>query len=209
MRLVTVARKPGTESSTTANVARHGCGALHVDACRVGSTGGTTRSHQAEYPLNEDGTEDRSAHWARTGHGVTEIPAGRWPPNVILCHRGGCRHAGHATVNSAGHYPAARPAGGQVSGAAGHKGQTDLVERHTRGELVDVWDCEPGCPVAAMDGQSGVLTSGTGAVKRASSRDAHGNRGAAYGAESRPAGQAMISYGDSGGASRFFRQVKS
>lgn len=208
MRIVTVARKPCVESSTTANVLVHACGALHVDACRVGSSGGTTRSHQAAYPLKEDGTEDRSAHWACTGHAVAEIPAGRWPPNVVLTHFAGCRHAGHATVNSAGHYPSARPSGSQTSGPAGHKGQTDLVERHTKGEVVDVWDCEPGCPVAVMDAQSGVLTSGTGAVKRASSRDGAGNRGAAYGAESRPAGEIMISYGDSGGASRFFRQVR-
>jgi len=209
VRIVTVARKPCIESSTTANVVLHECGALHVDACRVGSTGGTTRSHQAEYPLKDDGTEDRSGHWARTGHAVAEILAGRWPPNVILTHRPGCMHAGHRTVNSGGHYPAARPSGSKVSGPAGHKGQVELVERHTRGERVEVWDCESGCPVAAMDGQSGVLTSGTGAVKRASSRDAAGNRGAAYGAESRRVGEPMISYGDSGGASRFFRQVVS
>lgn len=57
---------------------------------------------------------------------------------------------------------------------------------------------------AVLDRQSGVLTSGTGAVKRASSADRDGNRGAALGKESRPEGTEMISYGDSGGASRYF-----
>lgn len=57
---------------------------------------------------------------------------------------------------------------------------------------------------AALDEQSGVLTSGTGAVKRASSASRDGNRGAALGKESRPEGTEMVSYGDSGGASRFF-----
>jgi site-specific DNA-methyltransferase (adenine-specific) len=56
----------------------------------------------------------------------------------------------------------------------------------------------------ALDAQTGVLKSGTGAVKRASSADRDGNRGAALGAESRPEGTPMLSYGDSGGASRFF-----
>jgi hypothetical protein len=207
VRIVTVARKPCVESSTTANVLVHSCGALHIDVCRVGSSGGTTRSHQAEYPLHDDGTEDRSQHWARTGHAVAEIPAGRWPPNVILSHRPGCRRGGTKSVKSGGHYPAARPSGSQVSGPAGHKGQTELVERHTTGEIVDVWDCERGCPVASMDGQTGVLTSGSGTVKRSSGTDRRGNKGAAYGAESRPDGTPMIFYGDSGGASRFFRQV--
>lgn len=51
--------------------------------------------------------------------------------------------------------------------------------------------------------------SGTGAVKRASGSDGHGNRGPAYGSESRPAGLPMIEYGDKGSASRFFYCAKA
>lgn len=54
-----------------------------------------------------------------------------------------------------------------------------------------------------------VTTSGTGAVKRDSASDASGNRGAAYGAESRPAGTVMICHGDSGSAARFFYCAKA
>ena len=64
--------------------------------------------------------------------------------------------------------------------------------------------CAPGCPVAARDAQSGTLTSGTGAVKRITATDREGQTGAAYGAESRTEGTPMVSYGDTGGASRFF-----
>ncbi|MEO0385061.1 MAG: DNA methyltransferase [Pseudomonadota bacterium] len=53
------------------------------------------------------------------------------------------------------------------------------------------------------------LKSGTGAVKRASSAQANGNAGAAYGAESREAGTPMISHGDSGSAARFFYSAKA
>ncbi|MDY0984622.1 DNA methyltransferase [Microbacterium sp. CFBP9023] len=56
----------------------------------------------------------------------------------------------------------------------------------------------------ALDAQTGTLTSGTGAVKRASSAARDGNRGAALGKESRAEGTEMVSYGDSGGASRYF-----
>lgn len=65
------------------------------------------------------------------------------------------------------------------------------------------------------DGSDGVIaefpmtTSGTGAVQRSSSSDADGNRGAAYGAESRPAGTAMITHGDSGSAARFYYCAKA
>lgn len=53
------------------------------------------------------------------------------------------------------------------------------------------------------------LKSGTGAVKKSSSSDGHGNRGSAYGNESRPAGTPMISHGDSGSAARFFYSAKA
>jgi len=62
---------------------------------------------------------------------------------------------------------------------------------------------------AALDGQSGTRVSGSGAVKRQTAANRSGNGGAAFGAESRPEGTPMISYGDSGGASRFFYCAKS
>jgi site-specific DNA-methyltransferase (adenine-specific) len=57
-----------------------------------------------------------------------------------------------------------------------------------------------------LDEQSGTLRSGDGTFKRNS---AMGFKGNAYGAESRPADQEQISYGDSGGASRFFYVAKA
>ncbi len=50
------------------------------------------------------------------------------------------------------------------------------------------------------------LTSGTGAVKR---ETAEGHQANAYGKESRAAGTAMISHGDSGSAARFFYTAKA
>jgi hypothetical protein len=70
-------------------------------------------------------------------------------------------------------------------------------------ETIPAWQCSIECCVLAMDRQSGVLTSGTGAVKRKSSK---GHQTPSIGTESRPEGTLMLSYGDSGGASRFFPQ---
>ena len=63
------------------------------------------------------------------------------------------------------------------------------------------------CPVVEMDRQSGKLTSGSNNRKGASGADRDGNRGAAYGKESRPAGTEIPAYGDTGGASRFFKTL--
>lgn len=80
-------------------------------------------------------------------------------------------------------------------------------------ETVTVWECVQGCPIAELDEQSGESKSsgfgGRTIVKRATSAERDGNRGPAYGAESRPEGAVMTSYDDVGGASRFFKQVQS
>jgi DNA modification methylase len=73
---ICVARKPH-KGSIAKNMLEHGVGALNIDACRVGTDGGTTRSHQADY-----GNEDRDGKW-RSGHDKVELNSGRWPANVI------------------------------------------------------------------------------------------------------------------------------
>jgi len=76
------AMKP-IEGSFAKNVQHYGCGGLNINGSRIGDTGGTKRSHQALYPRNPDGSEDRSNPW-RTGHSVEKLDQGRWPTNVIL-----------------------------------------------------------------------------------------------------------------------------
>jgi hypothetical protein len=85
--LVFLFRKPLSEPTVAAQTLKTGTGGLDIGACRVGSSGGTRRSGQALHPLKDDGTEDRSHHWARVGHTVVGLEAtGRWAPNVLLVH---------------------------------------------------------------------------------------------------------------------------
>lgn len=79
---IIVAVKP-RQGSFASNAIEWGCGGLNIDACRIGTTGGTKRSHQAPYPKTADGKEDRT-QWARSGHVSISISEGRWPANVIL-----------------------------------------------------------------------------------------------------------------------------
>ena len=80
---IIVARKP-FKGSLVDNVIQYGVGGINIDECRVGTIGATKRSCQVEYPKKENGTEDRNEHWARTGHKVLEVDAGRFPANTIL-----------------------------------------------------------------------------------------------------------------------------
>jgi len=91
-------------------------------------------------------------------------------------------------------------------------GEYGPQETHqTKGQALGRWPANvilsAGAAVVDLDEQSGVHQNGSGTVKRKSSKNLEGNSGTAYGAESRPEGSEMISYGDTGGASRYFKLV--
>lgn len=79
---IVLAQKP-RRGTFAKNVLEYGCGGLNIGGCRIGSTDGTKRSHQAPYPRLGNDREDRQ-HWARTGHVSDAIDAGRWPANLLL-----------------------------------------------------------------------------------------------------------------------------
>jgi hypothetical protein len=189
-----------SEGTVAANTLRHGVGGLNIDACRTktkprstGHTGGQADSgahgrygkhvrpnQQRDYDLNK--------------------PSGRWPANLILQHLDGCRHEGVKRV-SAGHWGkptrGATPKGERVSFSDGldeHKQQVGYADKDGN-ETVTNWICEPGCPVARLDRQSGVLTSHGGGT----------SKGLGYGSTAK-AVRVQVQ-GDKGGASCFFKQV--
>lgn len=213
-----MARKPCAASSTTANVVEHQVGALNIDGTRIQTDddlNGGAYPEGGRKGLPGDERDGAAAGMFVEGGGRLpgqyEQPSGRWPANVLLVHRPGCKIVGTRKVSTgvAVRRNVGHSTKGLISYARGTKDaemKDDVTYADADGkETVPDWSCEPGCPVAELDRQSGTLTSGTGAVKRASSADGHGNRGAAYGAESRAEGTPMVCYGDTGGASRFFK----
>jgi len=186
-------------------------GALAVDRCRVGSDGGGTHCTRR----GPDGrclghkNEGRSTS-GETFHGP-ETTGGRWPANVVLRHMPGCRTEGTRKVRTG---VAVKRHGVSSEGVTGWgkalPGTPDHGYAEEDGlETMAAWVCEEGCPVDDLDEQSGMLASGSGTVKRRSGREHDGNRSPAYGAESREADTPQIWYGDRGGASRFFKQVRT
>lgn len=201
--IVFLFRKPFSEPTVAAQVLATGTGGLNIDACRVGLSGGTKRSGQAQHLLNDDGTEDRSHHWARTGHTVVEIAEGRWPPNVLFVHAPGCRRTGERHVQGNGHWPSARGAGGLST--TGHGGQDGLDERDAH-ETVAEWECGPGCPVPALDNLSGLRPSTL--AGRADPSACFENPGDNHGTSLFGGGNSRV-YADDGGASRFYPQFEN
>lgn len=159
---VCVARKP-LEGTVAENMARHGVGALNVEACRVAGNDNPSQQRRAGAAAMAGGIwPDRrsAATYAKERHGEA---VGRWPPDTILTHAAACRWLGTKVVHGNGHTPAQRgqsPLFGPSSGGGGLGGQAGLEERDFVDEVVADYDCAQDCPVRLLDEQSGLLKSG-------------------------------------------------
>lgn len=206
MIVVTVARKPLSAGSVAANVLAHGVGALNIDATRIATAddlnGGAYSAGASE---RHDGAENwRYKRGEQGGLAGVEFqqPPGRWPANLLLGHMAECRPVGTRNVKVVG-ATAHRSGHGQggVATSFGEGGEHAGFRNADGTETVEAWECVLGCPVATLDEQTGVL-SRQGSQKRRDTGDKSflgtGHGGAAD----------STFYGDEGGPSRFFKQVK-
>jgi len=185
---IVVARKPLT-TSVARNVLAHGTGALNIDGCRITATDSQLAEKYASVANAErrrNAVFGADCRERSEGH-TTPHPAGRWPANLVLTHSPGCRQVGW---QFAGGYVLNRFTDGAkpFGGGAGHP----YTSTKAPPQVTAVYDCEPGCPVADLDRQSGASASRAG-------RPRQGTPGAGYGMSHTGA-----EYDDSGGASRFF-----
>jgi hypothetical protein len=130
---------------------------------------------------------------------------GRWPANLVLQHLDGCVQDGTRKVKVVG----------ATAHAKHHNSKSPTIFptiphehsgfRDADGtETVAAWDCAEGCPVAALDAQSGVTKSTGGRIGNA--QGVYTNQGRTGWSTTHEAGDP--GFGDTGGASRFFKQVK-
>ena len=211
MKVIHLLRKPLSESTVASNTLKHGVGGLNIDGCRVSTGDNLNGGRYAEHGVGE---ADGSAY----GHGINkrrpgeyQQPSGRWPGNLILQHFPECRCAGTRKVKGHQGYP--NGPGGKSDPMHGWGGKRSAEVRpnawsspatDTEGkETIAVWECVEGCPVKALDEQSGT-TKSSNSVRR-NSRE--GEKTTMAGKMHRPEGFDTGGYVDTGGASRFFKQV--
>ncbi len=191
MRVVHVLRKPLSEGTVAANTLRHGTGGLNIDASRIGSS---TRTNSSKAVKGNREVLGPSSGGGGFAHGTETVVHnhGRWPANVILSHLDGCRRTGTRAVKG---YQINRFTDGakHFGGAAGHAYEGMAME----GGVETVWACAPGCPVRALDEQTGELGNNHRESKANGSSSIWGSGKASP----------TTSVSDAGGASRFFKQV--
>ena len=208
MRVVHVLRKPLSEGTVAANTLKHGTGGVNIDASRITTTdnldGGAYTQGRKPREMHPGGVDTWKDHWEDKERKYVP-PTGRWPANVILQHLDGCRCDGIKQVKGIG--------GGDHSGTTetheqvgGFGYDRHNITRHNDAdgkETVANWICEPGCPVVALDEQSGVSKSTGGRI---------GNKDGAYGklgisGFTKEYEKGDPGFGDVGGASRFYKQI--
>lgn len=219
MRAVHVIRKP-VEGPIADNVLEHGSAGFNIDACRIAfSSQDDADRHAAEWDRDWNTSP---IHWFDShignhpgekrskGGGVNVMP-GRWPANVILQHFSSCEYVGTKRVKGTDGYrvnPVAKQSDGKIPLTTKPVGYMKGSYTEPNGdEPVADWRCARGCPVVGLDSDSGDCPSGPPRINRrgATTGTSIGGKGV-YGT-----GAPQIvetGYGDSGGASRFFRQVR-
>lgn len=197
-----VARK-ALDGTVAHNVQTHGCGALNIDAARIGSES-TQRSVNIHGVLQLNGVNHRPYHDAAPVHRTNGSTLGRFPAALALVHDEGCVCEGTRRVLGD-----ARTGGGERPGGFGDVGSESGNGRPCAPghadpdgmESIDAWTCTATCAVAELGRQSGESES-TSNVRRNSGRPESVAKGAEYN---------RVGYGhaDAGTAARFFYQAKA
>ena len=205
MIIIHLARKPLSKCSIVASVLDQGAGGLNIDGCRI-STEDITGRHVYE----SKGWKNASG---MTGSVSNDWMNGRWPANLILEHLPECQQVGTKKVKGMKAKPGGSP---RFTDDVYNPTSATHVRTPYPGhadadgtETITAYECAPGCPVAELDEQSiagGSHPGGrkTGFHKREGISKTYGGNSLLNSSTEHLGSR---EYGDTGGASRFFKQV--
>jgi DNA modification methylase len=195
-------RKPVEESSIAEQVVTTGTGGLNIDGTRIKhANAADLEAHKAMVAALKAKGGKLGNSWKNSSDlsGANDVKeGGRWPANVVMVHAAGCEKVGTKKVPA----PVINrfDDGMKPFGGGARHPFTSTQTGDTEGnEEVAVFECVEGCPVKAMDEQSGRVDGRGPYVQPRATSDAAG--------ASWSKGEHLpFHYGDSGGASRFFGQ---
>ena len=211
MLVVHVIRKPLSEGNVASNVLRWGTGAINIDASRI-STSPEDREEMLKMSRGFVGKKMGRPEMVNYGYEdsmpikTLSVPSseGRWPANLIFEHKAGCQKVGMHKIKGSHDTTGVWGKGGSknVYSKWGNAGVQQGYVGADGTETIPKWACAPGCPVAELDKQTGILTTNPGTYRK-SGREGEGSTYALDSQEGR-----VLSKGGSGGASRYFKQIQ-
>lgn len=209
---IVLAMKP-TDGTFAENALEHGVAGLNIDGCRIAAN-----PDEQDASREHDGAsyEDVAEGYQRPGSSCYvdktdwHMPDnGRWPANVTLSHTRWCRKVGTRRVRNPKHRTASpkdQEAGVNTPFGTGGEDRADYDYADEDGmEEVEDWDCPPSCAVRQLDEDSGERPAGAPLTGNEPRSD--GFSGEVYGEGMSP--RSFESYGDTGGASRFYYCAKA
>lgn len=208
LQVISVARKPISESTVADNVIKWGTGGLNIDGSRVGTSDNLNGGAYAVNPTPRGGRDLWTAQrkgdtqcFKRGGAGDYEQPSGRWPANLILTHKSGCRIKGTKQVGNGdlviGGPPRSKSAHIQQMS---EQPRTEAIMSYGT-ETIDDWECVDNCAAADLGGHQSWSGGNTGNAKTAGITSLFGSGGGKD-----PDGS-KVPHGW-GSVGRFFKQFK-
>jgi hypothetical protein len=137
---ITVARKPLGEGTVAKNVLKYGSGSLNIDGSRIRTADTVTTNARGESGRKDtrnvyDGGDRKPI---LESHQTEGQKLGRWPANMILQHKAGCRKVGVKQVKVVG--CTGQGSGGVVVPFGQVDGYRDFTSYASGGtEMVDVY----------------------------------------------------------------------
>ena len=198
---IVLAMKP-LDGTFAQNAQRHGVAGININDCRIPC------DYAAEYGEKWlSSGKGKAGPWHATEYEETRTvaervsPLGRWPANLLLEHHPQCRQIGTTVLRGdlRGNCVGRRPSGFGNVGADSGDGEPNA--RVYGNEVVPVYECHSDCPIRALDAQTGTLSSGK--MKAGQQRNRSKGEGGYHG-DFPDTASTTGTYGDSGGASRFF-----
>jgi site-specific DNA-methyltransferase (adenine-specific) len=195
---IVLARKPLEKGLSIAdNVLKWGTGGINIDGCRVSGVNMTKGGCKFNSAFFESGNSSFTKDFDES--------KGRFPANVILTHHPDCECVGTKKVKGQIDKPTNRTQKGNTWDD-NNSGLRKSMPKNSGGfgdvdgnETIENWNCHEDCPIKILDEQSGVLKSGD----MDGEYQGFGKNGI-YGGKTKG-----VSYGDKGGASRFFYVAKA
>lgn len=146
---IVVARKP-LEGRVIDNIRKWGCGAINIDASRIGTSKTLGRPQAKKQDgfmllgLKSNGFNNNS-----------DINGGRFSSNFILQHAPGCVRTGSKKIKGS-HQPGPNSVSGIHKFLSGNEGilVSSYLQNYTDSsgmETVDAWDCVEGCPIRELE----------------------------------------------------------
>ncbi len=195
---ILLARKPLSEKTVAANVLKHGTGALNIDATRIGAEemveSRMSQSVGGAGVLNANSRDVVHGNWKQRPNDNPAVHVGRWPANVML----------QCTCDDPQPLPEkARKRRGEPSQEQRYdkEGVTNFAAKPGTRREGGGFIHEPDCPAGMLDAQTGILKSG---MMQAGQQRNKTKGGGGYHGNMPDEATAVGTYGDAGGASRFF-----